>query len=907
MAETARRHRWPYLLLALYLVALGASHLVRRSGEAERQTSSRTGELPTVEVGSAPPAGDRSPSPVPMAYREWPAGGPGSVTPWLLLHGSPGSSGDFRRLGSLLAADRRVLAPDLPGFGQSRRPIEDYSIRAHAAYVDDFLERLGVERVHVVGFSMGGGVAIELASLAPDRLASLTLLASIGAQEYELFGRYELNHAVHAVQLAVCWLLSEAVPHFGALDGAFFGLPYARNFYDTDQRPLRAELEAFEGPVFILHGERDPLVPVAAAREHARISPQSELVVLATDHFTVFREPDLLAPPLRDFARRVDGGLARVRATATAERLARAELAFDPATVPPASGVTLVVWFLLLAAATLVSEDLTAISAGLLVAQGRIGFVAAAAACFAGILIGDVLLFWAGRLLGRPWTRRAPFRWFLTEERIEASSAWLRRRGAAVIFASRFMPGLRLPTYFAAGVLRTGFLRFLTYFAAAVAVWTPLLVGLSSWLGEGAFALVERFRLSAPVALLGIAVLLWLGLRLARALVTWEGRRRLGGAVRRWTKWEFWPPWLVYPPVVLWILWLAVRYRSPTLFTAANPAIPAGGFVGESKADILDLLPSGAAARYRRLPLALPLAARRQRVAEVLEQAGGDFPVVLKPDVGERGRGVRVARSWEEIDAALAAANGDLLVQEYVPGPELGVFYVRQPGAKRGRILSITDKRFPEVVGDGRSPLRRLVLADGRAASLADVYLRRLGAEADTVLPAGERRRLIEVGTHCLGAIFLDGAALQTEELARAVDRIGRATEGFFFGRFDLRAASESDLRAGRGLRVLELNGVTSEATHIYDPAVGFLAAYRALFRQWSLAFEIGAANRARSAAPASLGDLLRAVGSRFTAAGVGSDDGRRPSTARDPSGVGEGLIEAAAPVHGAARRRRNG
>ena len=116
----------------------------------------------------------------------------------------------------------------------------------------------------------------------------------------------------------------------------------------------------------------------------------------------------------------------------------------------------------------------------------------------------------------------------------------------------------------------------------------------------------------------------------------------------------------------------------------------------------------------------------------------------------------------------------------------------------------------------------------------------------------------MEIGTHCRGAIFLDGERLRTPELEDAVDRLSRAYEGFFFGRYDLRVPSVEELRRGRGFKVIELNGVTSEATHIYDPRNGLRAAYRTLFEQWRLAFEIGKRNVERGAETVSLGHLTR-------------------------------------------------
>jgi membrane protein DedA with SNARE-associated domain len=466
-----------------------------------------------------------------------------------------------------------------------------------------------------------------------------------------------------------------------------------------------------------------------------------------------------------------------------------------------------------LALATLASEDLACLAAGALIADGQIGLLPGILACAAGIYAGDLLLYFAG-WAGAPIARR-----FASAEKLESAGRWMTERGAAVVLLSRFTPGLRLPTYLAAGILRTRFWTFNVYFLVAATIWTPILVGSAAYFG--------RIFPAAPYAM-GVAMLLW------------HGRRRLA----RYARWEFWPPWLAYLPVLPYVLWLGVRHRSLTLFTAANPGIPSGGFVGESKSKILARLP---------------------RVPEFLVvQPGGsidvaEFPVVLKPDVGERGAGVSIARTQEDVRRYLATARTPTIVQQYVGGYEFGVFYVRRPGEPKGRIFSITEKRFPEVVGDGRATLRRLVLRDPRAALIAGVYT---GRDPDRVPEPGERVRLVEIGSHCRGAIFLDGSRYETAELREAIDATAQCHPGFYFGRFDLRTPSLADFQAGR-FSVLELNGVSAEATHIYDPAVSVWQAYCVLFRQWRLAFEIGAANRAAGVHPMTLAEFTGLVRSR--------------------------------------------
>src|SRR5258707_3569310 len=96
--------------------------------------------------------------------------------------------------------------------------------------------------------------------------------------------------------------------------------------------------------------------------------------------------------------------------------------------------------------------------------------------------------------------------------------------------------------------------------------------------------------------------------------------------------------------------------------------------------------------------------------------------VVLKPDVGERGSGVAIIRSDAELQTYLRDARGDVIIQQYVPGVEFGVFYVRRPGESHGRIFSLTEKRFPEVIGDGSSNIGELILRDPRAVCMAATY-----------------------------------------------------------------------------------------------------------------------------------------------------------------------------------------
>ena len=718
------RFRWRWIVLCAYLILLGASDLVRwRHPYAPPPRPDEA--VATVHAVT----GDRElPDSVRLAYWLYQPHAMNELPPTIvLIHGSPGDNEEVEEAAALLGQHYRSIAPDLPGFGGSSRDVPDYSNRAHARYILQLLDSLHIGSVHLLGFSMGGGVVLQMAALQPGRVRSITMLSAIGAQEYELLGDYHLNHAIHGLQLAGLWLLREGTPHFGWLDDAMLSVAYARNFFDTDQRPLRGILEHYNAPMLILQGENDVLVNPAQAREHARIVPQSELQMDQGDHFAAFQHPDRVASAVGDFVDRVEHGSARTRASADPARLADAARPFDPRSLPRVDGLALVILFLLIAASTLVSEDLTCITTGLMIARGTIGFGVGAFACFLGIFVGDLLVFQAGRSLGRVFLRRAPLRWFISPEAIAWSSQWIERQGPALVFLTRILPGTRLPTYFAAGMLRTSFARFTLYFFLACALWTPFLVAVAAGFGELTQRLLSVMREQVGLYLIGSALVLFVLLKLLIPLTTWRGRRLLLSRWRRLTRWEFWPRWAFYPPVVIYVLWLALKHRSLLIFTAVNPAIPGGGFVGESKSGILRGLAASPEqiATHELIPASLGTTERIERALAFRTRMGGGWPLVLKPDVGERGSGVAITRSEGEVRAYLECARHDVIVQVYAPGAEFGVFYTRRPDQPAGRIFSITEKRFPTVLGDVLRTLEELILADDRAVCMAPFYLRK--------------------------------------------------------------------------------------------------------------------------------------------------------------------------------------
>ena len=795
----------------------------------------------------------------------------GSALPLVLLHGSPGSADDFGHLMPHLVAGRRVIAVDLPGFGASDLWVRDYGLEAHAQAVRGLLDALAVERAHVLGFSMGSGVALQLTRHDPQRVASLTLYGGIGVQEHEGSGDYAFEHLKYRIGYVALVALPEVLPHFGLLGPRDRRHAFIRNFMDSDQRPLRAILAGLDTPTLILHGRHDPLVPARAAYEHHRLVRHSELVMYDDSHFMLFDadKAAVLAAEIGPFLRRAEAGQLQRR---TDDRTAGHAEA-DPV-LPTGWDLRAMSPWMQMAAiivSSWVLEDPTTVLAGLLVKQGQLDWLVAVLGVFVGIFSGDLLLYGVGRVGGRrvlqwPWVARR-----LPVHRTDALGAWFDRHGWTAVLACRFVPGTRLPLYVAAGALGRRPLRFAWWCGLSVAIWAPIMLVLVIVLGAAAASPVKAVVGDSWLAWVVLAVLLLAVLRVVTLAVTPLGRARLRATWGRWTRMEFWPGWLFYVPLVPWYAWLSLRYRSFTVWTLANPAIPHGGVVGESKHAILARIDP------RRIVPSAWLGAgekdggwrddasveRTGQLQQLVAARGWVLPLVLKPDSGQRGVSVKLIRTWEDASRYLDATPGPVLVQTYDPGPhEAGVFWYRFPGDACGRILSITDKVFPVLEGDGQHTLEQLIWRHPRYRMQAGVFLRRHELQRDRVLAAGERLPLAMAGNHCQGTLFRDGSHLATEALREALDDALHGFDGFHIGRFDLRYSCPDALGRGEGFAIVELNGVTSEATALYDPAWWPWHRYGLLFRQWSLLFDIGAAVRARTPGlrPIAWPALLRMV-----------------------------------------------
>lgn len=787
------RRAW---LLGAYLLAAGASSVVSNTaGPAAPDPAKRS--VP-VAVREAP--GDADPLEtlgIAVAVDEpaEPAPDGADPLPVLLLHGSPGSADNFDRLAPLLGAGgRTVIRPDLAGFGESA-PGPDLSYAVQAEYMLDTLSALGVERAHVVGWSNGGAAGIWMAHLAPERVASLTLLASVGAQETEGSGSYAFEQIKYKIGVAFLGYGVELIPHFGLLGSFRDRTNWLKNFDDSDQREMTAILPTIRTPTLILHGRDDFLVPAWAAEEHHRLIPTASLVMLDASHFLPVLQPE-------ETAEHVNALLARHDRPGVPALTHAVDLAPGPELGPTARGlrsvargVRRVPWFIAIPAFALLTRFRPlngTILAGVLVATGFVDFAVAG----------------LGVVAGRSW--------------------WAARAG--VLDRPRSVPDW-----------------------AALVGWT-LLTFLLAWLAFGTFTVAWTDAVGV-LGLVGGVTLGVLALALARLVWNRTGRARLRAGLTRLLRQEYWPAWAHYLPTYLRIPAWFVRAGGRPVFTAVNPGYARdGGVAAEKKHEILARIHDPAVLHARLIEPDPDTPARAARAAGVVAEdaALAGYPVVCKPDQGERGRSVRIAWSDADLRAYLDEHDEPVLIQRYHPGPvEVGVLWVRHPASvgnpghpgPHGRIYAVTHKTLPTLVGDGRRTLRELILAHPRHRAQAAVFLERMHDRLADVPGAGETVGLGAAGNHAQGAMFLDGSRFITPQLEARIDRLARSFEGGFdIGRFDIRCASEEDLMLGRGLGVIELNGVTSEPTNIYDPSWSVFRAQRVLLGYWRHLVELGLA-----------------------------------------------------------------
>jgi pimeloyl-ACP methyl ester carboxylesterase len=254
-------------------------------------------------------------------------GSPGLHEPVVLVHGLGGQWQNWLENIPRLAQERRVLALDLPGHGLTPEPADGISISGYGRCVDAFCERLGLGRVALVGNSMGGFVAAEVAIQFPERVSRLALVSAAGissadalrrpvllvgrvaaaiatntaARHRKLAGRPITRHSSLLLVARHPRLLKADLAYEGFFKGA--GKPgFDHALRACLEYDFRDRLPDVKVPTLIVWGEKDSIIPVRDANEFERLIPDSrKLVMRDTGHIPMAERPEAFNDVLTDF------------------------------------------------------------------------------------------------------------------------------------------------------------------------------------------------------------------------------------------------------------------------------------------------------------------------------------------------------------------------------------------------------------------------------------------------------------------------------------------------------------------------------------------------------------------------------------------------------------------------------
>ena len=298
---------------------------------------------------------------------------------------------------------------------------------------------------------------------------------------------------------------------------------------------------------------------------------------------------------------------------------------------------------------------------------------------------------------------------------------------------------------------------------------------------------------------------------------------------------EFWPYWIFYFPAYIYYFYLAIKSRRWVYFSVLNPCMKFGGAFLSSKQHYLKTIPD----LWKPITMLVSDLDDFESIKKQLEGMKLNFPLIVKPDMGERGKNVEKLDSLNELKTYLSTINQSVLIQEYIDYPiELGILFYWDTN-RAPQISSIGTKDFCKLIGDGTRTLKTLVNANHRIAHRKSILENRFKTQWNQIIPKGEAVLVEPIGNHNRGTTFLDARHHYSKEMLEWVVSCVQHLPGFDYGRVDLKIENWNSFKTKTGIKILEINGVNSEPIHIYDPNFSIWNAYKAIFKHMHIIYQL--------------------------------------------------------------------
>ncbi|CAL2106699.1 RimK-like ATP-grasp domain-containing protein [Tenacibaculum sp. 190524A02b] len=312
--------------------------------------------------------------------------------------------------------------------------------------------------------------------------------------------------------------------------------------------------------------------------------------------------------------------------------------------------------------------------------------------------------------------------------------------------------------------------------------------------------------------------------------------------------WEYWPSSMLYIPNIPYALFLALKARHFSFFTATNPSIKSSGNGTESKYKTIQLIPEV----YRPKSILVKPNNTFKEVKNEIDRKNISYPIIVKPDIGFRGLLVKKINSDLDLKEYLSKYKIDIIIQEFIDyEKECGIFYHRRPDATEGEITSITLKKFLSVTGNGTSTLKELIYDDNRTKLYIDIINNNPEYDLNIIPKKNEIINLSVIGNHCKGTQFINGNHLINDSLRFTFDKINKSINGWYYGRLDIKYNTFEELEKGENLKILEINGVIAEPTHIYDSKTySYIEALKEIRSHWKSLYKIAKVNHEKFKVP---------------------------------------------------------